>query len=346
RTLSQSYDYLNYDSIEDREMLGQRKWDRRKDLIIFDELHKMPRWKSWLKGIYDTEGIQPQILVTGSARLNALRKVGDSLAGRFFYFRLHPFDLKEVAASNMKITTQEAFSRLITVGGYPEPFLEGETSFYKRWRQTHLDVILRQDLLSLETVRDLASLEVLVQILRSKVGSPISINSIATDLQKDHKTVQRWLALLEELFVVFKVSPYSRDIARSVKKESKYYFFDSAFVAGDVSIKLENLVACALLKEAHFQTDVNGRPYQLYFLKVKGGREIDFLLKPEEEEDTALLLEVKRAESEASPHFKLFSSSFKRRHQVQLVADLKREFTTASGIQIAKAAEWLSDFKI
>lgn len=66
-TLSkQLYDYFNYDSTADRLVLNEQSWDRQKRLVIFDEIHKMKHWKQWLKGIYDTEGIPPEILVTGS----------------------------------------------------------------------------------------------------------------------------------------------------------------------------------------------------------------------------------------------------------------------------------------
>ncbi len=146
RSLTPNADYLNYDILDDREFILQRKWDRKKDLIVFDELHKMPKWKAWLKGIYDKEKNDPAILVNGSARLNTFKKRGDSLAGRHYYFRLHPFDMKELTQAKYKLSEDEMFSRFMKVGGYPEPFMSGDEAEYRRWRQTHLDIILRQDL--------------------------------------------------------------------------------------------------------------------------------------------------------------------------------------------------------
>ena len=96
RMLKSEFDYFNFDNMDDRINLKEKSWDRSKSLIIFDELHKLKNWKSWLKGIYDTEGIPPSIVVTGSAKLDTYKKVGDSLAGRFFQFRMHPLDLKEI----------------------------------------------------------------------------------------------------------------------------------------------------------------------------------------------------------------------------------------------------------
>lgn len=86
KSLLSSFDYFNYDDVKDRLALNERSWDRSKPLGIFDELHKMRNWKLYLKGIFDTEGIPPSIVVTGSARMEAFRKVGDSLAGLFLHF--------------------------------------------------------------------------------------------------------------------------------------------------------------------------------------------------------------------------------------------------------------------
>lgn len=346
KSLGKHFDYLNYDNLDDRADILARKWERKKDLIIFDELHKMPKWKAWLKGVYDKEGATPALIVTGSARLNTFKKTGDSLAGRHFYFRLHPFDLKELMAAKIRMSESEIFSRLMTVGGYPEPFLNGNEDEYRRWRQGHLDIILKQDLSDLETVKDLKSMEILIQLLRTRVGSGISANALATDLQKDPKTVQRWLEILEDLFVIFRVTPYHKDIARAVKKEPKFYFYDTGFVQGDDAQKLENLVACALLKECHFLMDVKGQPYALHFLKVKGGREIDFVLIPEEKGKKATLIEVKWRDPDVSPNFKLFEGAFKDCRKVQLVQELKKEYSSASGVEVRKASSWLCDFNI
>lgn len=346
KSLGQSIEYLNYDNLDDRAQILAREWDRKREILVFDELHKMPKWKAWLKGVYDKElKAGPAILVTGSARLNAFRKTGDSLAGRHFYYRLHPFDLKEVVVSS-RMSAEEAFARLMTVGGYPEPFLLGDEREYRRWRQTHLDIILRQDLADFELVKDLRSLELLIQLLRTRVGSPVSANSLAVELQKDPKTIQRWLEILEDLFVIFRVTPYFKDIARSLKKEPKFYFYDTGFVQGHESQKLENLVACSLLKECHYQTDAKGRPFFLHYLRVKDGKELDFVLIPEEKSDKTLLLEVKKGDSDVSPQFKLFAPHFKNCRKVQLVQNLKREFSTAEGVEVQKASSWLSNFDL
>ncbi|MCB0351238.1 MAG: DUF4143 domain-containing protein, partial [Bdellovibrionales bacterium] len=178
------------------------------------------------------------------------------------------------------------------------------------------------------------------------VGNCLSINSFAIELQKDHKTIQRWLNILEDLFVIFKVTPYSKDISRSIKKEPKYYFYDSGFVAENDSAKLENVVACALLKESHRLLDAEGVAIRLHYLKVKGGREIDFALIPESKEYRASLIEVKTSDTDVSPNFKLFKQHFKNPKQIQLVQNITRDFTTADNVEVMRASEWLCNFKI
>src|SRR5450759_3309580 len=218
--LVQNYDYFSYDLAEHRVALMEKSWRRDCELVVFDELHKMKNWKSWLKGIYDTKGLRPSMLVMGSARLDTARKVGDSLAGRFFQYRLHPLDIKEVKTV---LAPEAAFDRLMQFGGFPEPFLKGEAIFYNRWKKSHHDIILRQDLRDLESVRSIADMETLIELMRRRVGSPVSHNSLAGDLQRDPKTIKRWLELLENMYVLFRVTPYHKNIARSLLKEPKYY---------------------------------------------------------------------------------------------------------------------------
>jgi len=352
KMLVDDFDYFNYDSAEDRIALKEKSWRRDCALVIFDELHKMKNWKSWLKGIYDTRGLAPPILVTGSARLDIARKMGDSLAGRFFQFRLHPLDLKEARTMLPELGPDEAFDRLLRFGGFPEPFLAGEEVFYGRWRKSHLDIILRQDLLDLESVRNIADLENLIELMRRRVGSPVSRNSLAEDLQRDPKTIGRWLAVLERMYVLFKVTPYHHNIARSLLKEPKYYFYDTGQVAGEAGAgaKLENAVACALWKELHFIEDALGRRCGLHYLRDKDGREIDFLVVIDDR--PVLMIEVKWAEDDPSRNFTTFFKYLPRTPGIQLVGKLDREKSFESGksgesgLRILRAAPWLADIDL
>ena len=332
------YQYINYDLAEHRILLKEKSWDRQKALVIFDELHKMVNWKAWLKGIYDVEGLPPALLVTGSAKLMAFRKVGDSLAGRHFQFRLHPLDLKEALVFS-GLDRDDIFDRLMRVGGFPEPFLKGTRSYYNRWKRSHVDLILKEELMALSAVRDIQSIETLIELLRSRVGSPVSGNSLARDLQKSPNTIQHWLKLLEDLYVIFKVTPYHKNIARALLKGPKYYFYDNGMVQGDEGSRLENLVACALLKEIQRAQDVNGDDLDLHFIRNKDGQEIDFLITREKR--PLQLIEVKWKDDSLSPNFKKFLVK-ETLGRVQVVGELAQTKSFAGGERIESAKDFLA----
>jgi predicted AAA+ superfamily ATPase len=341
KALFSNYQYFNYDLSEHRVELSKKTWDRNADLVVFDELHKMKNWKSWLKGIYDTEGVRPRLLVTGSAKLDSFRKVGDSLAGRYFQFRLHPLCLKELRGV---MPAGEAFERLLIMGGFPEPFFENRESFYKRWRKTHLDIILRQDLIDLEAIRDIQAIETLVELLRHRVGSPVSYSSLARDLERDPKTVKRWLSLLENLYIIFRVSPYHNNGARMLLKEPKYYFFDNAQVAGDKGAKLENLVANSLKRELDWLEDSEGLKTSLHFVRNKDAKEVDFLLALDKQ--PTHLIEVKWSDQEPAKSLLHFAHFWPGVKTIQLLRELGREKSLPNGIELKRAEDWLSELNL
>ena len=92
--------YLNWDNDLDRQKILKGELPSNENLIIFDEIHKLVKWRNLLKGLYDKEKSQRQFVVTGSARLDYYNKGGDSLEGRYFMYRLHPYSLGELKDYN------------------------------------------------------------------------------------------------------------------------------------------------------------------------------------------------------------------------------------------------------
>ena len=337
RMIHPDHQYINHDLAEHRLLLREKSWERRKALVILDELHKMPNWRAWLKGIYDVEGPSPALLVTGSAKLAAFRKTGDSLAGRYFHFHLHPIDLKE-AVAHAGLAPQEAFARLMRLGGFPEPFLRASDVWQRRWRRTHADAILKEDALTLSAVRDLQSIETLLELLRHRVGSPVSAESLARDLQKSRNTVKHWLDLLESLYVIFRVSPYHRNVARALLKAPKYYFYDNSMAQGGDGARLENLVACSLLKEMHRAQDVEGEELGLHYIRDRDGREVDFLITR-----NGLpwrMVEVKWRDAAPSPHLRRFLAD-ESVARVQVVGELAQSKSFPDGLRVEPAVDFL-----
>ena len=213
--------YYNWDYGEDKDAILKEKWMHDTDLIILDELHKYPDWKNWLKGIYDTSDNRHKFLVTGSARLDVYKKGSDSLMGRYHYWRLHPFGFDEIPKG---MTPEEALKRFMTLGGFPEPFLDGSEREARRWRRERFDRIIREDIRDLESIRNIAHMDIFLDQLRRRVSSLVVLSNIANDIQVSPKTAFSWLEVLEKMYLVFSVRPYAVKLPRAVKKTPKVYF--------------------------------------------------------------------------------------------------------------------------
>ena len=315
--------YFNWDYDEDRRDIISKRWHDTDSLLVFDELHKYPRWKSWIKGIYDVSHERHSFLVTGSARLDIYRRGGDSLMGRYHYWRLHPFSLDECPVA---IAPEDAYRRLMTVGGFPEPFLDGDEREAQRWRKERFDRVLREDIRDLEPIRNIQLLGMFLDALRHRVGGLITLSNLAGEIQVSPKTAKAWLELLERMYLVFAVWPYTRSLPRAILKPPKVFFFDNADVIGDEGARFENLVATHLLKRLHYLEDREGHRCELRYLRDKEGREIDFvILKNGEIQE---LIEAKHTEENVSRSLRYYVKRLRPKKATQIVANLKKPYSS------------------
>lgn len=333
--------YYTWDDIEFR-----RLWNKSpksilatsggKPLVILDEIHKDRTWKRTLKGVYDTakfEGVDCDIYVTGSAKLNVYRKGSDSLLGRYHHFRLAPFSLREMQTPESlspdecldmmwarSISATEAHSKhldaILKFGPFPDPLFRQSTEHWRIWRRTRHEMIIREDLRDLGTSSDIAKVETLAAILPEKVASPLSINSLRTDIEVSHKTLQKWLGWLKELYFVFEVKPWHRQIERTLKKEGKLYLWDFSEVE-DEGARFENLVAMHLLKACNYWTDTGQGDFELFYLRTKEKEEIDFLIVRDKK--PWLPIEVKSSETKPSSHWRKFLPMLGCNRAIQIV---------------------------
>lgn len=317
--LDKKFQYFNFDALESRREMLEKSWLRDGNLLVFDEIHKMRRWKQWLKGIYDLEKGKNKILVTGSARMDTYKKAGDSLAGRHYAVRLLPFSLRELQSPHPR----ETFEDMLRLGSFAEPFLSGSERKAALWRKSHLDIILRQDLMTQEAVRDVISIETLVELLSYRVGHGISYKNLADELSTSPQTIKRWIQLLESYFIIFTVHPYVKSVAEAVKKEPRIFFYDVGRVKADEGFKIENLVALHLLKRNWFLEDTQGAKTRLCYIRDKKKHEVDFAI----ECDGRLthLLEIKKSEDSFNQSLSYFAQRLKPEKSLHLVLDLKRE---------------------
>jgi hypothetical protein len=241
--------------------------------------------------------------VTGSARLEHYRKGGDSLAGRYRYFRLHPFSLAELGAAT-PAADGEHVAALLKFGGFPEPLLAQRERTLRLWQRERMTRVIRDDLRDLEHVREISLVEQLADALPERVGSPLSIKSLREDLDVDHKTAERWVTILENLYVCFRISPFGAKRIRAVKKERKLYLWDWSMVP-EQGPRFENMVAAQLLKYCHMQEDIEGYRMELRFLRDTDRREVDFVVIKDKK--PLFAVECKTGEKSVSPAIRYFA---------------------------------------
>ena len=282
-------------------------------MALFDELHRFPGWKPFLKGVYDTYGDRLRIIVTGSSRLDVYRRGGDSLMGRYFSYRMHPFSVAETVSRELPDAArivrtpgriEEAdFEALWRHGGYPEPFLRRNIRFSRRWRSLRLTQLVREDIRDLTQVQQIDQMEVLVQRLSRQSGRQLVYGNLAREVRVSADTIPRWVAALCDFHLGFLVRPWFRNVSRSLRKEPKWYLRDWADIQ-DVGEKAETFVACHLLKAVDGWNDMGLGRFELGYLRDREKREADFLVAREGR--PWFLVEVKYRDEPMSRTLKYF----------------------------------------
>lgn len=329
-------------------------------LFVIDEIHKARGWKRTLKGVYDTRETAVDILVTGSARLNVYKKGGDSLLGRAFHFRMHPFSVAELEGRRVPHTPDETLAALtarrasfsaarqntmdalLRFGGFPEPFLRAQDSYARLWRRSRTEKVIREDLRDLSRIPELSRIEMLASLLPERVASPLSLTSLRQDLEVSLDTTRRWLSMLNELYYVFLVRPWTKRVARSLQKEAKLYLWDWSEVA-TVGPRFENLVASHLLKACDYWTDTGQGSFALHSLRNKEKEEIDFLVTCDAK--PWLMVEAKLSDTQPSPHFRKFLRYMPGTPALQVVATpnvWSRHTLDQQDVLVASASEALA----
>ncbi len=327
--------YLNWDIPRHREAILKRELPLTK-LWCFDEIHKYSSWRDYIKGIYDEFHPEHQILITGSARLDMLRKSGDSLQGRYHHLRLHPLSVKE-----LQITEETHLLELLQLGGFPEPYFSKSEIEAKRWSTDYRSLLVNQESPAIETISDLSKLELLSLRLPELVGSPLSLNALREDLQVAHKTISRWLNIFENIYMIFRLPPFGSPLIRAVKKEQKHYHFDWSLVP-DKAARFENMIASHLLKWTDYQKDVLGEQMALRYFRDTDKREVDFCITRNNRAE--IFVECKWSDNATSPHLHYLQKKFPAAKYFQVAATGKKSFINQQNIIHMPAVEFLQQF--
>ncbi len=333
--------YLSWDILEDQRVIlkGPASLADRLELnrprsnrpiVVLDELHKYSKWKSFLKGFFDGYGDKIQILVTGSSRLDIYRKGGDSLMGRYFLYRMHPFSVGEIARTEGRNTPiakaleigASDWEALWTFGGFPEPFLNRNARFSQRWQSLRMQQFTKEDLREMTQVQELGSIEVLAHILAERSGHQLILSSLANETNVSVDTISRWLTLFEHMHYGFRLRPWFKDVANSLRKEPKWFLRDWSAIA-DPGQRAETFVACHLLKAVEGWTDLGLGQFELSYIRTKQKKEVDFLVIRDRK--PWFLVEVKKANTVISSALTAFHRQLKTAHAFQVVLNLPFE---------------------
>jgi len=320
--------YFNWDIISQKRLLIQEptffeninRKDESIPLVIFDEIHKYSKWKNYLKGIYDEFAGDYKFLVSGSGRFDLYKKGGDSLAGRYFQLHLFPLTVAELSNkrksfkdfavspltnfdfTNLKITSK-IWQTLFNVGGFPEPYVNGKKTFFNKWTANYTSKIVREDIKSISDIKNTDYIEILFSLLPKRVGSPISMNNIAEELQVSFGSIKEWLKLLEIFYLVFRIGPWTKKISRSILKEKKLYLYNYPEIS-DESYRFENMVAVELLRAVYNWNEYGYGRFTLHYLRNKEKEEVDFLIC--ENNNPKILIETKFSDDAPSKNLIYF----------------------------------------
>ena len=356
--------YFNWDIVDEKRKLIEAPFFyeevHRKDssvpLIIFDELHKYANWKNYLKGVYDRDRGNYKFIVSGSGRLDLYQKGRDSLAGRYFLFYLWPFSLAELAGNNLPFEqfmanpikvhslsseTQTIWENLKRFSGFPDPYLAQDDQFYRIWSNTYKKQLLREDIRDLASIRKIENVELLFSLLPSKIGSPLSMASLARDMHVSFDSIRSWIEIFENFFMVFRISPWSKKIARPITKEKKLYLFDYAGIESPAA-KLENIVAFELLRGVSNWNDLGLGRFSLHYIRNRNKEEVDFLIANNQR--PFILIEAKLSDESPAKSLRKFQKALNI-PAVQLVNKsniCKLVSNENNKIMIISADHWLS----
>lgn len=341
--------YYNWDFSPDRRKIISNELPGEPSLLIFDEIHKYKKWKTLVKGIYDTFKQKHKIIVTGSARLNIFRKGGDSLQGRYHYYTLHPFTLAEV--ENIRNNWQpfeeinfpasyykSSLESLLNFGGFPEPLLSQDIKTLRRWHNEKLERLFKEDIRDVENIRDINNMKLLGDLLSSKAASSLSINNLCEDLEVSHRAVTNWLNILEAFYYTFRVYPFNSRKIRSIKKESKLYLIDWSEIE-DEGARFENMIASHLLKFVQFLYESEGYKADLFYLRNVDKKEVDFLVtinnKP------WFSVETKLNDKKPSPNIIYFKERLKIPFNYQVIREENTDILK-DGVRVISSSKFLS----
>ncbi len=338
KSIKKSAHYFDWDDKDDRiniirgqKYVAREIGEKANQTIIFDELHKYDDWKNFIKGFFDKyTDLGWKIIVTGSSKLDTYRKGGDSLAGRYFHYQMHPLSIAELVYTGYSNTiikkpekiSDSAWEALIEFGGFPEPFLKGTKKFHRQWIRTRQNQLFQEEIRSLGGAYDVAKVEVLAELINFNAANSLNYTSYANSVRASVESIQRWIILLEQLSYCFRLRPWTKNISRSIKKEPKIFLIDWSQI-DDIGKRNENFIASSLLKAIQGWNDLGLGEFTLNFIRTKEKREVDFVISKDKK--PWILVEAKTSETGINNNLEYFQNMLGAEHAFQVTMNLPFE---------------------
>jgi predicted AAA+ superfamily ATPase len=250
-----------------------------KTVLIIDEAQRIEDIGLKLKIIQDAYGDKIQIVATGSSSFDLANKVNEPLTGRKWEYKMFPVSFREMVTYHGLVKERQHLENRLLYGYYPDIVMHPEDA-KERLNQLVSDNLYK-DILQLEGINKPAKLEKLLQALAFQIGSQVSINELASTVGLDNKTVEKYLSLLEQSFVIFRLPSFARNLRHELSASSKYYFYDvgvrnaiiddfrNMSLRQDAGHLFENFVIAELQKSITSKKQ--------YFWRTSQQQEVDYL---------------------------------------------------------------------
>lgn len=280
--------WLNGDELQVQNLFANASADRllsefsNSKIVILDEAQRIENIGLRLKLIADSDS-EVQVIATGSSAFELANKVNEPLTGRKWEYQMFPLSFGEMVAHHGKLKEMRMLPRRIIYGYYPEVVTNdgNEVEILKLLT----DAYLYKDILSWESIKHPDKLQTLLRALAYQVGSQVSYNELSQMCSMDSKTVERYINLLEQCYILFRLPSFSRNLRHELKSSRKIYFYDNGIrnaliadyrapeVRQDVGALWENFVIAERMKSNEYYH----RWVNRYFWRTKQQQEIDYL---------------------------------------------------------------------
>ena len=331
-TLSLKFKQFDYITLDDTTLFSFAKDDPTgfvsslKKPIIIDEIQKVPELLSEIKKDIDQKRVNGSYILTGSANLLSFKNISDTLAGRIGLFELYPFSMKElykkdenvlelflsdlskVTLSSMENST---IKEHIVNGGYPEVQKTKSSKMRYIWFSSYIRTYIERDVRDLGELRNLEKFIRVFNVLATRSANMLNKSSLAKETQVDVKTLDNYLTLLEQVYQIFLLKSYQKNMGKEMVKTPKVYFSDSGVLSHTLRIKsveeLENshykgeIVETFVYAELKKHFNASEDFFKFNYYRTKDKSEIDFVL---ESNSHILAIEVKSSSTAKVDDFK------------------------------------------